>query len=407
MDVNWLYKATLDSSKSIVVHEGGSSSSKTYSIIQGLFTIASTQRNKVITVVGSDLPNLKKGAIRDAKNVVDSTSFFSQQIDRFNKSDYIYYFKTGSIIEFTSYADEQDAKNGKRDYCFLNEANGISKNIFEQLRIRTNVKSIIDFNPSASFWAHETLKGRDDVDWFNSTYRDNDFIHPTILKSILGYEPTPQNIARKTANEYRWKVYGLGELGRLEGLIFPEFEEVDEFPKYPKWKVYGLDFGYTNDPTVLTETALFGGELYTRQLIYETGLTNSDIAKKLRELNLNGSQKIIADSAEPKSIEELNRFGFYLEGAEKGKDSVMNGIDQLKRYKINVLRSSKELVEEFSSYTWAKDRNGQALNKPIDKWNHGIDSIRYATNTQLFRPDITTSGLESLTDQIYEQGVMI
>ena len=407
MDVNWLYKATLDSLKSIVVHEGGSSSSKTYSIIQGLFTIASTQRNKVITVVGSDLPNLKKGAIRDAKNVVDSTSFFSQQIDRFNKSDYIYYFKTGSIIEFTSYADEQDAKNGKRDYCFLNEANGISKNIFEQLRIRTNVKSIIDFNPSASFWAHETLKGRDDVDWFNSTYRDNDFIHPTILKSILGYEPTPQNIARKTANEYRWKVYGLGELGRLEGLIFPEFEEVDEFPKYPKWKVFGLDFGYTNDPTVLTETALFSGELYTRQLIYETGLTNSDIAKKLRELNINGSQKIIADSAEPKSIEELNRFGFFLEGAEKGKDSVMNGIDQLKRYKINVLRSSKELVEEFSSYTWAKDRNGQALNKPIDKWNHGIDSIRYATNTQLFRPEITTSGLESLTDQIYEQGVMI
>ena len=386
MEVNWLYQATADCPTPILVHSGGSSSSKTYSIVQYLFTVASSQPNKVITVVGQDIPNLKKGAIRDAAQIVSTNPFFQQQIESFNRSEHLYRFVTGSIIEFTSYDTEIDARSGKRTHCFINEANGVNYDIFEQLRIRTTELMAIDFNPSAAFWAHEKLYGRDDVTWINSTFRDNAFINDSVRNAILSYEPTPDNIKRGTANEYRWKVYGLGEVGRLEGLVFPDFKITSEWPSEYKWVMYGMDFGYTNDPTTLVEIRYAHGNLYWRQHIYETGLTNPDISAKLEQIGFDRNERIIADSAEPKSIEELRRMGWNVKPAVKGADSIINGIDAIKRYPIYIHSGSKHLIEEFGSYTWKKDRNGNALNVPIDAFNHGIDAGRYAVSMRVNKP---------------------
>jgi phage terminase large subunit len=386
ISANWLYKATYQCKTPILVHSGGSSSSKTYSILQALFTIACTNPNRVITVVGQDLPNLKKGAIRDSKNIIESTPIFQNFINTYNKSDYIYTFKNNSIIEFTSYDDELDARSGKRTHCFINEANGVAYGIFEQLRIRTTDLMVIDFNPSAQFWAHEKLQGRDDVTWINSTFRDNAFINATTRDAILSYEPTPENIARGTANEYRWKVYGLGEVGRLEGLVFPEFKVDATFPAEYKWRVFGMDFGYTNDPTTLIEIRYAEGKLYWRQHIYETGLTNPDIAERLKDIEHPPGEVIIADSAEPKSIAELKRMGWHIKPAIKGTDSVMNGIDAIKRYPNVIHAGSRDLITEFNSYTWKKDRNGNAMNVPIDQYNHAIDAGRYALSHHLLKP---------------------
>jgi len=383
MQVNWLYKATAESEKPIVTHQGGTSSGKTYAILQYLITVAASQPEKVITVVGQDIPNLKVGAYRDAQNIIENEPFFQQQLTGHNKSNRVFEFVTGSIIEFNSYSDEQDAKSGKRTHSFFNEANGIGFGIFEQINMRTSEKTIIDFNPSARFWAHDKLYELEEVDWFVSTFADNEFIEPEVKKKILSYKPTKENKERGTANEYRWNVYGLGKVGRLEGLVFPDFEVTSKWPAEFKWRIFGLDFGFTNDPTALVEIRYAHGELYWKEHIYETGLTNPDIANRLSVFEFDQQERIVADSAEPKSIEELKRKGWHVVGAEKGKDSVNQGIDAIKRYNLYIVAESKNLIEEFSSYQWKEDKDGNSTNKPIDAYNHGIDAGRYALTKKL------------------------
>ena len=368
----------------IIVNEGGSSSSKTYSTMQALIALTFNDPNCVITVVGQDVPNLKKGPIRDAKNIL-----ITEGLDhkfRYNKSERIYTnLENESVIEFNSYDDEQDAKSGRRDYSFFNEANGIPYPIFDAIKIRTKKTVFIDFNPNARFWAHEViLPDKENRKWFKSTFRNNPFVDEKIEKDLLSYEPTPENIARGTANEYKWKVYGLGEVGRLEGLVFPDFKVTSEFPEEYKWRVFGMDFGYTNDPTTLVEIRYAHGNLYWKEHIYKTGLTNPEIAREVRRLEFQ-QEKVVADSAEPKSIEEIKRNGCHIVGAEKGRDSINQGIDAIKRYKCYINSDSKNLIEEFSSYTWDKDRDGNPTNKPIDKFNHGIDAGRYAITNKILK----------------------
>lgn len=375
-DANKLYSLTYNSKKPYVVHQGGTSSGKTYAILQVLIMKAATMPNLIITVVGQDIPNLRVGAYRDAQNIVFNDPFFTQELKDHNKSNRVFTFNSGSKIEFNSYNDEIDARSGKRTHSFFNEANGIDYGIFEQISMRTTEQTIIDFNPSASFWAHERLQGRNDVDWFVSTFRDNYFIQPSIKKKILSYEPTDENIKAGTANQYRWQVYGLGEVGRLEGLVFPNFETTSEWPDNYKWRCFGLDWGYTNDPTALVEIRYNGGALYWKEHIYRKQLTNQYISRLIKELNI--TDEIVADSAEPKSIAELRNNGVWVKPAKKGKDSVMFGIQLLQDYPIKIHAQSKNLIEEFSSYTWAKDRSGSSTNKPIDDFNHGIDAGRYA-----------------------------
>ena len=378
--VDW----TIASTKPMVVHCGGTSSSKTYSLMQVCFMRAIQNPGCVITVVGQDVPNLKKGAVRDAHNIVAATPKLADELLDYNKSNRIYETHAGSIIEFNSYDDAQDAKSGKRDFLFANEANGIPYPIFEELDVRTTQQTYIDFNPTAAFWAHERIYPDTAArDWITSTFEHNPFIEPSVKRKILSYEPTPENIARGTANKYRWQVYGQGKLGRLEGLVFPDFETTTEWPEQYKWRCFGLDFGFTNDPTALVEIRYAHGALYWRELIYEKRLTNPKIARRLEQLGHPKNERIIADSAEPKSIKELKNKGWYVKGATKGQGSVNAGIDALQRYPIRVHASSKNLIEEFSSYTWQIDRDGNPTNKPIDAYNHGIDAGRYAIEKQL------------------------
>jgi phage terminase large subunit len=380
--VFWTVTEAYRTNKPILVHSGGTSSGKTYSILQALATIASYDK-VTITIIGEDIPNLKVGAYRDMKNIIANEPFFQQQITSHNQTERTFTFVTGSIIEFGSRSDPQDAKSGKRDILFVNEANGVSYEIFEELQVRTSRLVIIDFNPTARFWAHDRLQINPDTWWINTTFRDNPYIEESVKRKILSYEPTPDNIKRGTANEYRWKVYGLGQVGRLEGLIFPEFRTTNEWPEQYKWRVFGMDFGFTNDPTTLVEIRLAHGDLYWKQWIYRTGMTNTDISKELAGMGFPRAERIIADSAEPKSIEEIRRLGWRIEGSVKGKDSINMGVDAIKRYNVYIQNGSRDLIEEFSSYTWEKDKNGKATNKPIDKFNHGIDAGRYALSDRL------------------------
>ena len=397
-----LVDVTLEADTPIIVHQGGTSSSKTYSILQSLFIIALNDPDSIITIVGQDIPNLKKGAYRDAQHILADNKYLQGELQAHNKSEREFRFENGSIMEFNSYDDEQDARSGKRDYLFINEANGVAYGIFEQLQMRTTKQTIIDFNPSARFWAHENLYGQDHVTWVKSNFRHNPYIPKRILQKILSYEPTAENIERGTANEYRWRVYGLGEVGRLEGLVFPDFEVTQDWPIDWKWRVFGLDFGFTNDPTALVEIRYAHGGLYWKEWIYETGLTNTSnneyrqpsIDGRLERLNFPFDPHIVADSAEPKSIKELSDAGWDIEGAMKGPDSVINGIDAIKRYPLYITSDSENLIEEFSSYTWKEDKDGNPMNEPIDKFNHGIDAGRYALSKRLIEGERTmTAGM--------------
>jgi phage terminase large subunit len=387
-----LFDVTWNDPNPIIVHEGGTSSTKTYSLLQILLIKAITEENRVITITGQDIPNLKKGSYRDIQNIIAESDYCKYHLVKHHDTERVFTFRSGSIIEFTSYDNEQDAKNGKRDYLFVNEANGIPHAVFNALHERTSEKTYIDFNPSAEFWAHTKLKNRPDVSWYKSNFRHNPFIKPNVLATIIGYEPTPENIANGTADEWRWMVYGLGKLGRLQGAIFTNWE-VAPFPTNYQWKVYGLDFGFTNDPTALIEIAYHNGEMWWRELIYENGLTNPDISKRMESLGLvKRHDEIVPDSAEPKSIKELEDFGWNVHPAVKGEDSIRSGIDMLKRYKLNIDPKSVNLIREFGNYKWATDRNGVPLNKPIDAFNHGIDGGRYATVHKLTPKPVMSVG---------------
>lgn len=276
--------------------------------------------------------------------------------------------RNGSVIEFKSYKDEQDAKNGKRDYLFVNEANGIGYEIYWQLAIRTRKKIWIDYNPSERFWAHNEVKGREGVKMIISDHRGNPFLTKEEHERIESIE-----------DKELWKVYARGLTGKLSGVIFPNFRIVDRLPDRESWKMqgYGLDFGFTNDPTALVHCIIAHGELWTDGVIYETGLTNPMIAEKAKEAGLTKADQIIADSAEPKSIVELRNAGLWVVPTVKGGDSITVGIDILHRYKWNVTRRSSGLIEELQSYKWKKDRDGKKTNTPVDKFNHAIDATRY------------------------------
>lgn len=369
-----------------IVHCGGTHSSKTYSNIQAIFMLPFVFPGSITTVVAKDIPALKKGVMRDARKILSAEPRLEASYLKLQKTDRIYRDKVNEgIIEFQSFEDVHDARqSGKRDFLFVNEADGISYDVFDALAVRTTRSSIIDFNPTSKFWAHDHIfPDIENRRWFVSNYEHNPYIDNAIIEKILSYEPTPENEARGTANKYKWMVYGLGQLGRLEGLVFPKFDVTNKWPEQYKWRIFGMDFGFSNDPTTLIEVRYSHGELYAKELIFERGLTNPDISVKLNKIGFNKNDLIVADSAEPKSIEELRRRGWNVTGAIKGTDSINQGIDAMKRYQIFIHSGSKNLIEEFSSYQWKENRNGESTNKPVDDFNHGIDAFRYSLTKKL------------------------
>ena len=362
-----LYRQNFVSNADIVVNQGGTSSGKTYAILQVLFAKAISE-TCIITVVGQDIPNLKVGALRDAIDIHNGDEAIKQQVTFYNRSDRVFSFLNGSIIEFNSYDNDQDAKSGKRDYLFVNEANGIPYNIFEQLSLRTRKQVYIDYNPDTSFWVHDKVIPLPNAELIISDHRHNPFLSDKIREKIE---------ALKSKDLDLWKVYARGITGRIEGLIFKKWYILNEGFNDKKLIGYGIDFGFTNDPTSLIEVRMQDGELYVKELIYETGLTNKDISDRMLGLGVSKGSLIVADSAEPKSIEELRRYGWTIDGVKKGKDSVMFGINLLKGYAINVHSSSRNLIKELEQYKWKVNKNGDSLNVPIDEYNHAIDALRY------------------------------
>lgn len=373
-DVLPLYYANANSTKRCKINQGGTSSGKTYSIMQLLMVRAMEMQNQIITVVGQDIPNLKKGAYRDAKTIRNSSPELLVWFPKINEGERLFQCINGSVIEFTSYKDAQDAKSGKRDYLFVNEANGVPFDIFWQLYMRTRKEVFIDYNPSARFWVHEKLLNRHDVQLILSDHRQNRFLSQEqhdMIENIEDYE--------------LWKVYARGATGAITGLVFPRFNVVDALPPREEWKmhVYCLDFGFTNDPTALVHLVLAHGELWLDEMLYATGMTNPMIAERAKGYGLTRNDTIIADSAEPKSIRELNSLGLNVEACVKGADSIKNGIDIMQRYVMNVTRQSTGLRRELLNYKWRVTKDGITTNEPVDCFNHAIDAVRYGALARL------------------------
>jgi phage terminase large subunit len=362
-----LYLRNYNSTADIIVNQGGTSSGKTYAILQVLFTRAI---NEVctITIVGQDIPNLKVGALRDALDIYNGDDTIKQQLTFYNRSERVFTFKNGSIMEFNSYDNEQDAKSGKRDYLFINEANGIPYNIYEQLSLRTRKQVYLDYNPDSSFWVHDKLIPMPNAELIISDHRHNPFLTDKTRAKIEALKDKDLDL---------WKVYARGRTGKIEGLILKKWFVLNESFEDKKLVGYGIDFGFTNDPSTLIEVRMQDGELWIKEMIYETGLTNQDLSHRMEILGVSKGSLIVADSSEPKSIEELRRLHWTVDGVKKGKDSIMFGINLLRGYTINVNSSSTNLIKELEQYKWKVDRNGDSLNVPIDNYNHAIDALRY------------------------------
>ena len=376
-----LFDENCDPSPRYLVNQGGTSSGKTYCIMQRMVELAVQNYRAIITVAGQDLPNLKVGAMRDTESIITSDPWLSAFFTR-NRSESFYRGLNGSLIEFKSYKDAQDAKNGKRDYLFVNEANGLTWEVFWQLAIRTRRQIWVDYNPSARFWVHDQLIGRPDCKLIISDHRGNGFLSEAEHAKIEGIK-----------DPHLFAVYARGLTGRVTGLVLQNWDIVDELPPVDECKIkplFGLDFGYTNDPTALEEIRLAHGEIWVDEYIYQTGLVNVDpshrdpnIVDIMRQRGITRDRLIVADSAEEKSIREISNEGFWIIPATKGAGSVRNGIDIMRRYKIHFTRRSVGAIDEAKKWKWAVDRNGNVTNEAIDRYNHAMDAIRYASQEKL------------------------
>lgn len=360
----------------MIANKGGARSSKTYSLLQLLLLIAIKSPSPLlISVVSESLPHLKKGAMRDFASIIEGENLREWRDYCYNRTDNVYKFGK-SKIEFFS-ADTPGKVHGpQRDILFINEANHIPFEVYRQLAIRTSKTIFLDWNPASEFWFEdEGVAYRSDTEVIHSTYKDNDFLSPAQVKEIEANK----------ANANWWRVYGLGLTGTREGLIITNWEPVgaDFWPKSFKRTFVGVDFGFTNDPTGILTVSLADGELWVSEFCYQTGLTNPEIARLIKEKGL-ANFEAVADSAEMKSIAELRAFGIKVEPAIKGADSILNGIQILQRYKINVHEDSLNIIREFRNYEWKKDRiSGKTLNEPIDAFNHLIDPLRYVAINKL------------------------
>lgn len=359
---------------------GGTSASKTYSILPILIDKAIKIPRREISVVSESMPHLRRGCIRDFLKIMMATGRFDSA--RWNKSTHTYRFSNGSFIEFFS-ADMGDKLRGaRRNDLYINECNNVSFEAYTQLVIRTSGDVWLDYNPVAAFWVDSELIGHDDVDVITLTYKDNEALSQTIIDEIESAREKGKT-SKYWANW--WRVYGLGMVGSLEGACIPDWTEIESLPSEARLLCLGLDWGYTNDETAIIGLYKLNDGYIFHELCYETGLLNSHISNKILSLGLD-NPIIYADSAEPKSIAELKNLGHTILPTKKGADSIVNGLALINQQKIFVTSQSVNLINELSNYIWMKDKEGNKINKPIDKFNHAVDAIRYAVTMQLGNP---------------------
>jgi len=346
-----------------IIAYGGSSSSKSITILQLLTLYCFTNKNKRVTISAESLPVLKKTVFPDWKDVVMKDLF---RVENFNKTEMVYTFPNGSRFQFIPADDDARWHGLRQDIVYFDELFYIKKAIYDQADIRTKDKVISSFNPVAPFWVQEAFEEEDTyVD--HSTYKDNPFVSDAIIKALEKRIATDVNF---------YNVYVKGEFGSLDGLVFNQnvhWFTTKDFPKPDEGKrIYGLDFGFSH-PTALTEVVYADGEIWIKELLYQSNLTNQDIMERLDK-----DWEIIGDSSEPKSIEEISRGGYKIKGARKGKDSINFGISLMKQYKLNIHHESTNLIKELRNYKWDTDKQGIVLPKPVPVLDDGIDSSRYA-----------------------------
>lgn len=364
--------------KRIRAAAGGTSASKTISILLILIDKCQTAANNgeqlLVSVVSESLPHLKRGVMRDFINIMESHNYFKET--QWNRTDFIYSFGPNVRIEFFGVDTPDKVRGPRRDVLFMNEANNCPLESFEQLEVRTNEEIWLDWNPTNEFWFYtEILPYRkSEIDFITLTYKDNEALNENIVRSIE---------ARKH-NESWWKVYGLGQLGEVEGKIYRDWKIIDEIPHEARLERYGLDFGYANDPAALVAIYYYNGGYIVDELLFRTHISNRQIADYI---NNSAAPNIltIADSAEPKSIAEMQEYGLNIIGANKGPGSVNQGILWVQDQRMSVTKRSTNVIKAYRNYMWKTDRDGKILTIPDHAYSDSMDAVRYAMES--LRPD--------------------
>lgn len=374
MKAQFIYTTALDKIRKMKarkkVIQGGTSASKTFSILAILIDKATKKPGLEISIVSSSIPHLRRGALKDFLKIMKTTGRY---IDKnYNKTNLIYTFSNGSYIEFFSVEDEAKLRGARRNILYVNEANNIDYESYKQLAIRTSKDIYIDFNPTEKFWSHFEVLNEPDSEFLKLTYKDNEGLPQTIINEL------EQNRIKALTSDYfkNWcRVYLDGEIGQLEGTIIQNWKQIDNIPKEAELLGYGSDWGFTNDPTTLIALYKYDGKIIVDEIIYQKGLLNSDYAKLVKQNNI--TEKIIADNSEPRTIAEIKSYGINIQGVKKPR--IKESIHLLLEYELLVTSRSTNIINEIMNYKWSDKNNSE----PMDAFNHCIDAIRYIIWTKL------------------------
>lgn len=364
----------------IRIVKGGTSASKTVSILCLLIDYAIRNEGKEISVVSESIPHLRRGALKDFLAVLKGLNRYEDS--QFNKSTLKYNFTNGSYIEFFSTDQPDKLRGARRTDLYINECNNVPFDAYTQLATRTSGTIWLDYNPSNLFWVDKELIGQPDTDYITLTYKDNNALPESIVKEI---EKAKEKAKTSTYWANWWKVYGLGLQGNLEGVCIPDWKEIDRIPEDARLMAYGMDFGYSVDPTTLIALYKWNDAYIYDEVLYKKGMLNRDISRFLTEQDI--KENIVADSAEPKSIAELQGYGHSVYPVSKGRDSVVYGINLINQNEIYVTARSKNLKKELQGYVWSKDKEGNTLQKPTGEHPDCIDAARYVLTDQLENPN--------------------
>ena len=351
------------------VVQGGTSAGKTWGIIPILIDYAIKNPLTEISIVSESIPHLRRGAMKDFLKILQMT--FRYIDENWNRTLLTYTFSNGSYIEFFSADQESKLRGARRTILYINECNNITFESYHQLAIRTSLYIWLDFNPSAEFWAHTEVLKEEDSEIIVLTYKDNESLSENIIKDI---ESAQEKAKTSSYWDNWWRVYGLGEVGNVQGTIFDNWQMIDTIPSEARLLGLGLDFGYSVDPTSCIAIYKFNDSIIFNEVIYRKEMSNRDIALALKDYS---RELIVCDSAEPKSINELIGHGLRCIGAVKGKDSIVHGIQLIQQQRVLVTKNSTNLIKELRGYVWETDKVGQPTGRPIDNFNHAIDAVRY------------------------------
>ena len=377
IQTNVVFELLESNQSKIVALQGSSRAGKTYNaLLWIIFSYCHKNTGKVISICRKTLPSLKATVLRDFLEILRNNELYSEIYHNKTSNEY---WLNGNLIEFFSLDMGSRVRGRKRDMLFINEANEIDYEAWNQLLFRTDGRVngvILDYNPHDQFhWIYDKVLERDDCNLYITTFMDNPFISETLKKELLRLKDTDPDY---------WRVYGLGLRGQSRSLVF-KFHICDGIPATAKLISRGLDFGYASDPSALCATYIDGDNMYTQELLYEKGLTNQDLVREFQRLGLDRRDEIYADSSEHKSIEEIHRMGWNIKG--KKKYEINYGIDLVRRYKLHITKDSINGIKELENYKYIEDRNNNPTNKPVDKFNHFCDALRYSVVHKLSYPN--------------------